>query len=116
MPKYTYQCTKCGSKKSAYTNTNITTLSCKDCGSLATRLPPNTNKANVTELIDPYSGVHLSPEYRNEMDQRSLDHFWSVEVPRLCGEYPEAECIANGWMYLNEKGELCIQTKPPNRR
>lgn len=116
MPKYTFQCTKCGHKKAAYANADTRSVRCQSCNSLAVRLPPSTNKANVTELIDPYSGVHLSPEYRNEMDQRSLDHFWAVEVPRLVGEYPEAECIANGWLYRNEKGELCIQTKPPNRR
>jgi ribosomal protein S27E len=116
MPKYTFECVKCSNKKTMYTNSNTRSVPCSLCGGLSARLPPNVNKANVTELIDSYSGVHLSPEYKNEMDQRSLDYFWAVEVPRLCGEYPEAECIANGWMAYNEKGELFIQTKPPNRR
>lgn len=116
MPKYVFKCKECDSVRTVFVNPNIDTVMCKDCDSKAIRQLPNTNKSSVKELIDPYSGVYLSPEYKEEMSQRSLDYFWAVEVPRLCGEYPQSECIANGWAYINEKGEFCIHTKPPNRR
>jgi hypothetical protein len=73
-------------------------------------------KPDVKELIDPYSGVYLSPDYREEINQRSQDHYWSVMVPRLCQEYSPEECVAQGWAYYNQKGEFCVHTKPPNRR
>lgn len=116
MPKYTFKCDTCEHTKTTYVNIDTLKIKCPACHREADRLPPNINKANVTELVDPYSGVNLSPEFQQEMSQRSLDYFWAVEVPRLCGEYPQAECISNGWAYFDEKGQFCIYSKPPNRR
>jgi len=116
MPKYSFECHSCGARYTLFANQDDRIKVCKMCGADAHRLPPMVSGSNVTELIDSYSGVNLSPNFREEMSQRSLDHFWEVEVPRLCGEYPLSECLANGWMYYDESGKLQIHTKPPNKR
>ena len=116
MPLYTFSCPSCGSSEQRYASIATKSLACT-CGQEKIRLPPsNIMKPNVKELVDPYSGVHLSPDYKEEINQRSLDHYWSVMVPRFCQEYSPEECIAQGWAYLSEKGEFCVHTKPPNRR
>jgi hypothetical protein len=84
---------------------------------MMSKTPPTAVfKPTVKELIDSYSGVHLSPDHREEINQRSLDHYWSVMVPRFCQEYSAEECLTQGWAYINEKGEFCVHIKPPNRR
>jgi hypothetical protein len=116
MPKYSFCCKECNTIKSAYVNADVKKLACSTCNGEANRLPPTVNKPNVTELIDPYTSVHLSADHREDIDQRSSDYFWAVEVPRLCADYPPAECLHKGWAYLSEQGDFCIHTKPPNKR
>lgn len=115
MAKYRFKCTPCDKTYTKYANPNQK-ITCDTCGLELGRLPPSVSKANLTELIDPYSGVHLSPDHKDEINQRSLDHFWSVEVKRLCAEYSPDECIHQGWAFLDEQGKFCVHDKPPNRR
>ena len=115
MAKYSFKCSSCLREDKIYASVGKTEKACM-CGETMHRMPPNTLKPNVTELIDSYSGVHLSPDHRQEIDQRSLDHFWSVEVKRLCSSYSPAECLHQGWAFLDEQGRFCIYDKPPNRR
>lgn len=116
MAKYKFACVKCSNIDIKYANVTKIKDTCSKCGEQSNRSIPSVSKANVTELIDHYSGINLSPDYKENIDQRSLDHFWSVDVKRLCGEYPPQECLMNGWAFINEKGEFTIHNKPPNRR
>jgi hypothetical protein len=116
MARYRYECSVCKQIEQKYANSDKITNKCSACGGISNRLSPTISKATVNELVDSYSAVRLSPDHKDDINQRSLDYFWSVEVPRLCGEYSPEECLHQGWAYMSEKGEFCVHTKPPNRR
>jgi hypothetical protein len=80
------------------------------------RQVPKVSNSSVKEIIDTYTNVSVDPDNKNILEQRSSEHFWTVIVPRLCQEHPADHCLREGWMYIDEKGKLQIQTKPPHRR
>lgn len=113
MPKYTFRCT-CGNKKQKYT-TNNTSILC-ECGSVMEKLLPIVSNTEVKEVYDPYTNVSLNPEFKSQIDERRLDHYWSVIVPRLVSEYSLEHSLKEGWVYYDEKGQLQVHTKPPHKR
>lgn len=115
MPKYTYHCKQCDDKKQFYKNINITSIDCQ-CGSQMERQVPSVNSPSVRETIDSYTNIMVDPDNRNILEERSSDHFWQVIVPRLCQEHSIEHCLKEGWMYIDEKGNLKTHTKPPHRR
>jgi hypothetical protein len=116
MAKYRFKCSSCLEESYLFASSSSKTEKCRFCGGVSNRLIPMTLKPNITELIDSYTGVNLSPDHRQEIDQRSLDYFWSVEVKRLCSELSPEESIRQGFAYLDEQGRFMVYDKPPNRR
>lgn len=115
MPKYTYECDSCKSKKQLYKSINSTSIEC-GCGSVMNRLTPSITSPSVKETIDSYTNVQVDPDNRSILEERSSEHFWKVIVPRLCQEHPIDHCLREGWMYIDDKGHIQMHTKPPNRR
>lgn len=114
MPKYTYTCT-CGKSKKSYQPSDISSILC-ECGGEMTRQMPTTSRADVKEVVDSFMGLSIDPDQDAILKERKLDYYWAVEVPRLCNQYSPAHCLTNGWMYIDEKGQLQIHTKPPHKR
>ena len=116
MAKYRFHCAACEVSVVKYANSDVKTADCKGCSGTMTRLISMPSQSNVTELIDSYSGIHLSPDHKQQILDRSSDHYWAVEVPRLCSEYSESECLHQGWAYLDESGNYRVYTKSPSKR
>lgn len=117
MPKYTFIC-QCGLKIQKYTTFNTITMKCS-CGSEALRQLPQLNgPSNVTEVKDNYTGVITRKDQQEEVKQRKDEYYWTVEVPRFVqsGIYGVQTMLENDWIFLDDKGKVNINTKPPNRR
>jgi hypothetical protein len=83
---------------------------------MMTRQVPSINQANVSEVIDPYVGVSLQADHDKLIKERKEQQFWQFEVPRLVKKYSISHCLENGWVFINDKGQLEVQTKPPSKR
>jgi hypothetical protein len=77
---------------------------------------PNISKSIVKEKVDSYTNINVSIDNKEEIEERKLDHYWSEIVPRLVQEHPPELCLQEGWTYIDEKGHIQIQTKPPHKR
>jgi hypothetical protein len=115
MPKYTFSCPTCKKDIKKYTASSVESTPC-ECGHTMKRQMPTINKASVTEVVDSYTGVALPLDNAEILKERKDDYFWEHEVPRLVGKYSVAHCLQNGWLYVDEKNQLQVQTKPPHRR
>lgn len=108
MAKYRFQCEKCGTIALCYVSTETETLDCKACGANAKRLFPGGGATKVTEIVDPFLNVRHEEDHRKQLENRRIEHFWDVEVPRLVQTYSTETCLEEGWLVYNEKGELVI--------
>jgi len=118
MAKHTFVCKSCGTSKTLFTS-SAATIECESCGEEMSRKMPTLNgKPDVTETVDSYTGIKHREDHKNIVEQRKQDYFWKHEVPRLVnsGTYSLETMISNGWVTTNDKDELIINTKPPNRR
>ena len=116
MPKYNFTCTQCKTKKHKYVSTITETSTCKECGGQMNRdLPTLSGNAQVTELIDTYTGVNLDQNHNALIKDRHDQYFWEVEVPRLVQTMSVETCLENGWLIFDDKGDLVIN-KPPSKR
>ncbi len=108
MAKYRFQCEKCSSVSEQYTSIETEALPCRECGAEAKRLFPNIGSKQVTETVDTFLGVRHEEDHRKQIENRRIEHFWEVEVPRLVQTYSIETCLEEGWLVYNEKGELVI--------
>lgn len=108
MAKYRFQCEKCSVVVERYASVSTEALPCKACGANTKRLFPNIGSKKVTETIDPFLGVRHEEDHRKQLEDRRIEHFWDVEVPRLVQTYSTQTCLEEGWLVYNEKGELVI--------
>lgn len=108
MAKYRFECEKCSAISERYASTSVEVLPCKECGADAKRLFPNIGSKKVTEMIDPFLGVRQEDDHRKQLEDRRIEYFWDVEVPRLIQTYSTQTCLEEGWLVYNEKGELVI--------
>lgn len=108
MAKYRFQCEKCSAVAERYASASVEALPCKECGANAKRLFPNIGSKKVTETIDSFLGTRQEEDYRKQLEDRRIEHFWDVEVPRLIQTYSTQTCLEEGWLVYNEKGELVI--------
>lgn len=116
MAKYTFFCETCGTDTIKYVPHLVKDIVC-ECGANALRdIPQISGPATVTEVIDPYTNVNLSPDNDEILKDRSSEHFWKNEVPRLIQQYPVEHSLQEGWLYLDEKGHIQTQTKSPHKR
>lgn len=116
MPKFTYDCPKCG--HSVQKITNIKHVESCSCGTVMTRRVPVLRPSTVKETIDTFMGTVQDKEQSEKVKENNDLHYWSVEVPRMVnsGVYTIETMVENGWVYFNDKNEMCINTKPPSKR
>lgn len=114
MPKYTFECQKCQEKTQKYCPSAAMVFMCS-CGGELKRQPPRIIGADVTETVDQYTNVKWKQNQEEMLHERSMDHFYEHEVPRLINEYSLKVCLEEGWLYYDEKGQLQIRKKPPQR-
>lgn len=118
MAKHTFYCKTCDISKSIFTNKD-TVAKCSECDKeMVKKLPSLNGPADVTETVNSYTGMKWKEDQPQLVQQRKQDYFWQHEVPRLVnsGTYSLETMINNGWVTTNEKGDIVINTKPPNRR
>jgi transcription elongation factor Elf1 len=115
MPKFTFKCQSCDKEENVYTSTDTNSRPCK-CGSTMDRQIPKMAKPIVKERVDSYTNVNVSVDNKEEIQERKLDHYWEVLVPRLVQQYPVEHCIQEGWMGYDDRNQLIVYTKPPHKR
>ena len=116
MAKYRFQCESCSVIVEHYASVSTEALPCKECGKNAKRLYPNIGSKKVTEIVDSFLNVRHEEDQKKQLENRRIEHFWDVEVPRLIegGVYSLETCLAEGWLVYNEKGEL-VKGKPSKK-
>ena len=114
MPKYTFKCESCGKEEQRYHAPSVTKIDCF-CGSKMSRLPVRLLGMDVTELVDSNRNVKWKQDQEEMLRERSMDYFYEREVPRLINEYSLRVCLEEGWLYYDEKGELQVRKKPPQK-
>lgn len=115
MPKFTFHCPSCETKETCYSSIEVSSKPCK-CGDTMVRSIPTVSKPIVKERVDEYSNVNLPVDNKEELEERKLTHYWEVVVPRLVQQYPVEHCLREGWMTVDERGQIVVQTKPPHKR
>lgn len=110
MAKYRFQCEKCSAVVEQYASVKTEALPCKECDGTAKRLFPNIGSQKVTEIVDPFLNIRHEEDQRKQLENRRIEHFWEVEVPRFVqsGVYSMETMLAEGWLVYNEKNELVI--------
>jgi hypothetical protein len=116
MAKYRFQCEKCSAVVERYASVSTEALPCKECGANTKRLFPNIGSKKVTETIDSFTGIRHEEDQRKQLENRRIEHFWDVEVPRLVQTYSTQTCLEEGWLVYNEKGELVIGKPKKNSK
>ena len=94
-------------------------IKCANCEAEMNRQLPSLNgPAEVRETIDKLSGVEWKQDQKEILKGRRDDYYWSVEVPRMVnsGKYSAETMLENGWIYIDDKGQVHTHTKPPGRR
>lgn len=118
MPKYTFKCSN-GHSSQRFTSRNVKEVDCKDCDQkMKQQLPTLSGQVDVTETIDDYTGIVHRADQREIVEQRRDEYYWTVEVPRMVnsGTYSVETMLEMGWIYIDDKDQVQINTKPPHRR
>lgn len=116
MPKRSFVCIDCGEITSSYVyGQDLLGKQCNLCGSPAKVLPPTILGMDVTELVDQDRNVKWKQNQEEMIRERSLDYFYENEVPRLINEYSLKVCLEEGWIYYDEKGDLKVRKRPPQK-
>jgi hypothetical protein len=81
------------------------------------RQMPNLRGLKNTETIDKYSNKKHVVDQKEIVNERKLDYYWEVEVPKMVnsGTYELETMLEQNWVFYNEKGELVTRTKPPQK-
>lgn len=108
MAKYRFQCDKCSTTVERYASASVEALPCKECSSSMKRLFPTLGSKKVTETVDSFLGTRRVEDNRKQLEDRRIEYFWDVEVPRLIQTYSTETCLQEGWLVYNEKGEMVI--------
>lgn len=119
MPKYTFKCSSCDLTKQQFVARTTKSIKCPDCDQGMSRLLPTlAGQSDVTETVDSYTGLKQREDHREVVEQRRDEYYWRVEVPRLVnsGTYSVETMLELGWIYLDEKDNIRINTKPKNKR
>ncbi len=117
MPKYTFKCDN-GHTVQKYTSSSVTDFPCKACDAIMVRQMPKIQSSDVSETVDKYTGTEWKADQREMVKQRRDEYYWSVEVPRLVnsGTYSIETMLENGWIYIDDKEQVQINTIPPHKR
>ena len=81
-------------------------------------MPTLNGASEVLETVDKESGTQWRPDHKDDLEKRKAEYFWKHEVPRLVdsGTYGIDTMLENGWITVNEKGQIEVQSTPPHRR
>jgi hypothetical protein len=82
------------------------------------RQMPNITGMTSTETVDSITEVKWQDNHKNLLEDRNQTHFWSVQVPKMVnsGVYSIETMLENGWVYIDDKNQMQIHTKPPGKR
>lgn len=119
MAKYTFKCNNCGETREQFCSPRIVSGICKICGAETQRLLPKMNgPAVVYEDPDGVSGHKWIAEHNSEIQARKRKYYFEVEVPRMVesGTYSLETMIEQGWVWIDDNGEMHMHTKPPEMR
>lgn len=119
MPKYTFECRNCSNSVKKLTPVSVRIIDCEKCGQDMLRAMPKLNgQAEVSETVNKYTNTQWKDGQKEEIQARKDKYYWTVEVPRMVnsGTYGLDTMLEMGWVYLNEKEEICINDKPPSER
>lgn len=119
MAKYRYICPRCNNTVQRIATLSSPAIACKVCNTNMDRQFPTLNgPSSVTEVINKYTGTTWRPNQKEEVKQRRDEYYWSVEVPRFVnsGVYSMETMLENGWIWLDDNGQIHTHTKPPNTR
>jgi len=116
MAKYKFKCLSCEKEQMCYGN--LADMAPKCCNKNMEMQMPNLVSQQTTEVVDSYTNKSWVENQPKMIEERSTDYFWSVEVPRLVqsGIYALETMLENDWVYFDDKNEMQINTKPPNKR
>jgi DNA-directed RNA polymerase subunit RPC12/RpoP len=116
MPKYTYFCAACKHEQQLVTNINTTSVPCRECGKPTERRMPKLSGHQMNEVVNKLTGVKWKKDQEAMLKEMRDEHYWKNEVPRLVQKYSLQTCLENGWIYIDDKGQVQIRDKPPNKR
>jgi len=113
MAKYRYKCDKCNKEETKYSSKE--SYSCECGGDFKRQMPRLSGHAQVNETVDKYRNVKHKQDQKKIINDRKLEYYWSVEVPKMVasGIYSLETMLEMRWVYYNEQGELCTRTTPP---
>lgn len=116
MAKYSFLCSSCGKSIQRYVPTSVKIQKC-ECGAEMNRKMPKIGGTQVNELHDKYSNKSLVQNHKEIINERKVDYYWAVEVPKMVdsGTYELDTMLEKEWVYYDEKHNLVTRTKPPQK-
>lgn len=118
MPKYRFKCKKCENENTLFVESG-SDVSCDQCGSEMKRQMPRLNGSpEVKETVNSFLGTKHRQDQKKLVRERNDEYFWKVEVPRLAADptYSLETKIENGWVWVDDAGNIHIHDKPPGKR
>ena len=117
MPKYTFTCNKCNKTQQKIVGSNVLEITCS-CGCNMSRNMPNIAKSTTLDVFDKDTGKKTIENQKEILRERKEKYFYEVEVPRLVssGVYSIQTMLENGWVSIDDNGQIVINTKPPSKR
>jgi hypothetical protein len=120
MPKYRFICDECGKEVYKFVKASRTEMRCLlSCdGTMKRALPTLNGPADVTEVVDKYTGTTWRQDQKDILKERRDEYYWTVEVPRFVnsGTYSVETMLENGWIYFDDKKQMQINNRPPHKR
>jgi hypothetical protein len=116
MPKFRYQCKTCNVSELRLVSNKDKQVLCKTCQTLMDRQMPNLVGQEVRETVDPLLNTSWKQDQKDILKERKEDYYWSVEVPRLVQTHGLQTCLEQGWVWIDDKGQMHVHTKPPGKR
>ena len=118
MPRYKFKCTSCDKIEPRRVKVGTTNIDCECGNKMVWQMPTLNGASEVLETVDKDSGTEWRADHKDDLEKRKAEYFWKHEVPRLVdsGVYGLDTLLENGWIIINEKGQIEVQTKPPHRR
>ncbi len=118
MPRFKFKCNSCDTIEPRRVKVGVKEVDCT-CGSkMVWQMPTLNGSTEVLETVDKDAGTQWRPDHREDIETRKAEYFWKHEVPRLVdsGTFGLDTMLENGWITVNEKGEIEVQNTPPHRR
>jgi len=122
MPKYTFICPECDTTEQLTVDRRMKEVICRNClpkeSQMKRQMPKLGGQPTVNEVINKHTGTTWADGQQESIKARRDKYYWEQEVPRMVrsGTYGIDTMLENGWVYFNDKDEMCINDKPPSER